>query len=1444
MTSQIFSQGIHLIEKSDFSLLRLYIEQEVSNASLQQLVEKIQNSNDSETCFYPFDIPIRLDKCYQISGKGGSIFVSNKRIFCVDCFTEFILHQQRRATIFAQQIIYKNVKSLCCHPNQIAIRFIYDKLPPRPEFRVLSNTSQADLLSRSHPVRLSGTIIASSAVLPYIRGLKYVCHSSLCPFNDRKRQTFVLFDVEHPHGCKVGETILCEGCDLFLNEDINKRWISEKLLIAVKIKEPKTPILASGYNLDMDFVLSHTYTIIVRDEYVARIRLGGKYNFICYAVNDSHSNRVMFETLHCELLQPCRLSLPDSIRQLHYTFAHRHSFSFLNLLSTLFCPHIQLVKYCTHVKMGLILSLVSSSLHILLVGNESRAADILCQTALKYAEHGIIHRQQYPLTLASISKTKHRSFIVSGESVLYFIDYLSGISLAAGSIAIASDGITYLGSIDSLSRAQLKQLHSAFETKTLSIEVNKSEESSKIVYSVPFNSNIWAYHDSRLWLQADRVTEPTNDLSPAITDAFSLVLPLDEIEYEYEETVDNYLDSILTMDNQQETMDQQTSQWIDDIRSFLTYARTMEMPLSYEAEQLLKKYFCACRRTKRTLFSYTELPATTTDVLTQVCEAIAKCNAHIEATVTDMILAIYLFEISTMTRLGCENLVKEHYRSPPVLTDPMLIDAIEQRMVLFSQELTIFCDEYTSSTNFVGAFLKMSEDNRSAVFLRDFEPSAVRLKRKLRLILNKNLRQEKLAEKNVTLLEFIVYLILLIIATTISTTYHLSQDLFYTDRCIRRLLVNKLQLYNVKTVDELWHYLLRLNDEIYNTILIVNDTQGSSSPQILLSNENFIFGTPRLRQLRVNNSFCQLIGDLSKQPIHCHAPYHKSKEYRTDFKTFNGLEYVYTSPNTISAFQLRNKYGPYDIGGFIYQFRQTKAMNFVNLHILNKGGWLSVDTRAVLLEFIYFNPNTELFTSINILFEFLTTGLIETKDFFYTIPISSYFIGRKSWLGVFQILFLLYYFLFTFYYVGSIARYRLWFVVSSYWNVYDLALLILSTISIAFDIRYLLNIGSVLTCLSKPKDDIYKELVPFFEIQRTRLDLQAYLTALILVRLLRFLPHFSHLISNLLNVFYKSIRNSVGFLLLFFIIFMSFVVFATFYYGDELYEFHTFTLAAYTLIRCTLGQFEYDRAYRVSPTWTPIFYMLYVCIVFFVLINLFIAVINETYVLGKQEQKQIEEDIQEEYTGRKKGQRLNTFRRSKRPVLQLEVILIINHLLKLFFNKSIDLNDAQADDDDDDNDNDDDDDNESMSLEEKQTIITGKLRKNLLKEGYGQDVIEKFFQRVLGENDEENGDDNDDFSILKMGENQAIKVLYDEFKIFNNQYEKLAQDWRKTATTTRELILADSIDVEQAMLMRNHLNNLDQRFENLKTIIPNVLKSIVDLYVNRLSTNQINKKEN
>lgn len=75
MTSQAFSQAIHLVERSDFSLLRLYIEQEVSNADLQQLVQTIQNPEDAEVNFLNKLVP--------------SKFISNQRHVFIHLLFQF-----------------------------------------------------------------------------------------------------------------------------------------------------------------------------------------------------------------------------------------------------------------------------------------------------------------------------------------------------------------------------------------------------------------------------------------------------------------------------------------------------------------------------------------------------------------------------------------------------------------------------------------------------------------------------------------------------------------------------------------------------------------------------------------------------------------------------------------------------------------------------------------------------------------------------------------------------------------------------------------------------------------------------------------------------------------------------------------------------------------------------------------------------------------------------------------------------------------------------------------------------------------------------------------------------------------------------------------------------------------------------------------------------------
>lgn len=143
---------------------------------------------------------------------------------------------------------------------------------------------------------------------------------------------------------------------------------------------------------------------------------------------------------------------------------------------------------------------------------------------------------------------------------------------------------------------------------------------------------------------------------------------------------------------------------------------------------------------------------------------------------------------------------------------------------------------------------------------------------------------------------------------------------------------------------------------------------------MILSGENFILGEPRLRQIRVHDHHCQLMSELSVRPFPCHAPYRKSIEYRDTFITLTDHHFNYTPSQETAAFDLSNVHGPYDTGGFMYHFLSTKQLNKQALEDLKNTSWLDLGTRAIVIELLYFNPNNELITSINILFEFLTTG--------------------------------------------------------------------------------------------------------------------------------------------------------------------------------------------------------------------------------------------------------------------------------------------------------------------------------------------------------------------------------------------------------------------------------------------------------------------------------------
>ena len=72
----------------------------------------------------------------------------------------------------------------------------------------------------------------------------------------------------------------------------------------------------------------------------------------------------------------------------------------------------------------------------------------------------------------------------------------------------------------------------------------------------------------------------------------------------------------------------------------------------------------------------------------------------------------------------------------------------------------------------------------------------------------------------------------------------------------------------------------------------------------------------------------------------------------------------------------------YGSGGYVYEFRGRLIDLQSNLSQLHELEWIDSQTRAVIIQFNLYNPNVELFTSITLLTEFLSTSGLYPQSHF------------------------------------------------------------------------------------------------------------------------------------------------------------------------------------------------------------------------------------------------------------------------------------------------------------------------------------------------------------------------------------------------------------------------------------------------------------------------------
>ncbi|XP_068717189.1 polycystin-1-like protein 2 [Montipora capricornis] len=402
-----------------------------------------------------------------------------------------------------------------------------------------------------------------------------------------------------------------------------------------------------------------------------------------------------------------------------------------------------------------------------------------------------------------------------------------------------------------------------------------------------------------------------------------------------------------------------------------------------------------------------------------------------------------------------------------------------------------------------------------------------------------------------------------------------------------------------------------------------------ATKQEYINNKNSILlGMPRLRQLRVKKDSC-IVPELARDSVkHCNDYYSLGEEDKTryhlpgwkpfegskDWANFSGL---CPAPwNYVPQDQLHNSpsWGFFDVysgGGFVADLgynRSTAAKVIDNLH---EYSWIDRQTRAVVLEFVIYNPNTGYLSISTFYYEILPFGYGHPFVIIDTFPLTSTQTGFYQFYLICQLLFIILALLFVIREVYNIYKMRCSYFRDA-WNWVELLQILFSFLVVVFFvIKSKLVLNSALKVRENPFVPVsFRDAVVWNYAENLVLAIAVFIVTIKMLRMIRFNQHISILMS--------SFRESRGLLLsysiIFIIIFMAYAQFAVLMLGTSIYDYSSFSNALISELLLSLGEdMGLTNLMRVNRVLGPLFGFSFVLLNAFIFVNFFVAILNNSH---------------------------------------------------------------------------------------------------------------------------------------------------------------------------------------------------------------------------------------
>lgn len=389
--------------------------------------------------------------------------------------------------------------------------------------------------------------------------------------------------------------------------------------------------------------------------------------------------------------------------------------------------------------------------------------------------------------------------------------------------------------------------------------------------------------------------------------------------------------------------------------------------------------------------------------------------------------------------------------------------------------------------------------------------------------------------------------------------------------------------------------------------------------QSLIYYENLLLGVPRLRQVKVRNESCSVHEDLRDEVQDCYNMYTPANEDTASFGPKNGTAWVYASESETNGSSYWGQVSKYGGGGFYQDLSRTKEESKVRLQFLKDHLWLDRGTRAVFLDFSVYNGNINLFCIARLLVEFPATGGVVTSWQFQTVRLIRYMSSWDYFVAVCEVAFCLFILYYVVEEVLEIRIHRLHYF-KSLWNCLDVLIVALSVVAIIMNITRTAMVGNLLKGLL----DDYTAHPSFESLANLQVQFNNVAAVIVFfswVKLFKFI-NFNKTMSQLSSTMSRCAKDLVGFAIMFFIIFLAYAQLAYLVFGTQVDDFSTFQASIFTQFRIILGDFEFSEIEEANPVLGPIYFTTFVFFIFFILMNMFLAIINDTYSEVKADMSQ------------------------------------------------------------------------------------------------------------------------------------------------------------------------------------------------------------------------------